>query len=113
MALLASTTEAIVTTAPIAGETGWMLGSRLGSEAEADFYGLIGAGEIEIEELHPEDWARVAELTEQYGDHPLGGFDASLVALAERLGLDTIATLDHRHFRAVRPMHVEAFTLVP
>ncbi len=90
-----------------------MLGSRLGSDAEADFYGLIGAGEIEIEELHPADWSRVAELTEQYGDHPLGGFDATLIAIAERLNINTIATLDHRHFRAIRPKHVTAFTLVP
>jgi hypothetical protein len=56
---------------------------------------------------------RVAELTAQYGDHPLGGFDASLIAVAERLGLDTIATLDQRHFRAVRPKHVDAFKIVP
>jgi predicted nucleic acid-binding protein len=39
--------------------------------------------------------------------------DASVVALAERRGLDVIATLDQRHFRAVRPRHVAAFTLVP
>jgi hypothetical protein len=56
---------------------------------------------------------RVAELTAQYGDHPLGGFDASLITVAERLGLDTIATLDQRHFRAVRPKHVDAFKIVP
>ena len=39
--------------------------------------------------------------------------DASVVALAERRGLEVIATLDQRHFRAVRPRHVPAFTLVP
>jgi predicted nucleic acid-binding protein len=39
--------------------------------------------------------------------------DASVVALAERHGLDTIATLDHRHFATVKPRHVAGFTLVP
>jgi len=34
-------------------------------------------------------------------------------ALAERLGLDTVATLDHRHFATVRPRHVARFRLVP
>ena len=32
---------------------------------------------------------------------PLGTTDASIVAIAERLGVTQIATLDHRHFGAV------------
>jgi predicted nucleic acid-binding protein len=59
------------------------------------------------------DWRRIADLTEQYADLPLGIVDASVVALAERRELDVIATLDHRHFATVRPRHIEAFTLVP
>jgi predicted nucleic acid-binding protein len=35
------------------------------------------------------------------------------VALAERLGEAKIATLDQRHFRTVRPAHVEALELRP
>lgn len=46
-------------------------------------------------------------------DLPLDLIDASLVAVAERLGLTTIATLDHRDFRVVRPTHCDAFELVP
>jgi predicted nucleic acid-binding protein len=103
----------LITTAPIVGETGWNLDKLLGAEEEAAFYRTVAAGEITVEELTAADWTRVAELTQQYGDHPLGGFDASLIAIAERLGLDTIATLDHRQFRAVRPRHLEAFKLVP
>ena len=36
-----------------------------------------------------------------------------MVALAERHELDTIATLDHRHFATVKPRHALGFTLVP
>jgi len=36
-----------------------------------------------------------------------------MIALAERLGAATIATLNKRHFGVVRPRHVESFTLVP
>jgi predicted nucleic acid-binding protein len=50
---------------------------------------------------------------EQYVDMPLGMADASLIASAERLGAHEIATLDRRHFGAVRPEHVESFTLLP
>ncbi len=39
--------------------------------------------------------------------------DASIVAIAERLGIRRIATFDRRHFTVVRPAHVETFTLLP
>jgi uncharacterized protein len=55
----------------------------------------------------------MADLAERYADLGLGGTDASLVAIAERLGIDRIATFDRRHFTVVRPAHVEAFTLLP
>lgn len=48
-----------------------------------------------------------------YDDLPLGTTDASVIALAERLGVREIATLDRRYFTAVRPHHIDAFTLLP
>jgi uncharacterized protein len=36
-----------------------------------------------------------------------------LVVLAERHGTTRILTLDERHFRAIRPLHADAFTLRP
>jgi predicted nucleic acid-binding protein len=39
--------------------------------------------------------------------------DASVVAVAERLGIGTVATLDRRHFTVVRPRHVDMFELLP
>jgi predicted nucleic acid-binding protein len=55
----------------------------------------------------------MAELIETYADLRLGTIDASVVAAAARLGMTTIATLDHRHFTVVRPRHTSAFTLLP
>lgn len=37
-------------------------------------------------------------LVEQYADLPLGTSDASAIALAERLNITEVATLDLRHF---------------
>ena len=54
-----------------------------------------------------------ADLVERYADFPLGGSDASVIAIAERLSITTILTTDRRHFAAVRPAHIEAFTLLP
>jgi predicted nucleic acid-binding protein len=53
-------------------------------------------------------------IAERYANINLGLADASLVALTERLATTTIATLDERHFRAVRPLAAgDAFTLLP
>lgn len=60
-----------------------------------------------------EDWDRIAELVDTYADLHLGGVDASLVAVAERLVATDVATLDRRHFSVVRPRHVQAFNLLP
>ena len=55
----------------------------------------------------------MAELVGTYADLPLGAVDASVVAVAERLGATTLATLDRRHFTVVRPRHTTAFALLP
>lgn len=53
-------------------------------------------------------------VAERYADIGLGLADASLVALAGRLETVAIATLDERHFRAVRPLAGgDAFRLLP
>lgn len=57
--------------------------------------------------------AAMVEPSGAYVDLPLGGTDASLIALAERLQQNTIATLDRRHFSVVRPAHVAGFQIVP
>ena len=64
-------------------------------------------------DLTATDLGRSAELVEQYSDMPLGATDACLVALAERLGIVELATLDRRHFTVVRPRHVDTLTLIP
>lgn len=66
-----------------------------------------------VVDLDREDYRRVRELIERYADLPLDIVDASVVAVAERLEETTIATLDRRHFSVVKPVHCEAFILVP
>jgi hypothetical protein len=51
----------------------------------------------------------MADLVLQYADFPLGTADASVIAVAERLGSIRVATIDHRHFRAVRPARCPRF----
>jgi predicted nucleic acid-binding protein len=66
-----------------------------------------------LEATTASDLTRMADLVRTYADFPLGAADASVVAIAERLGATRVATIDHKHFRAVRPAHCEAFELLP
>ena len=95
----------------VIAEATYLIGTRLGPDIEAQF--LRSLAHMHVECPTPDDWPRIADLVTQYGDFPLGGADASIVALAERLDIETIATLDDRHFSAVRPRHRKAFRLLP
>ena len=55
----------------------------------------------------------IKDDNETYADFPLGTTDTSVIALAERLRITEIVTLDHGHFAAVRPAHCKALTLPP
>jgi uncharacterized protein len=80
---------------------------------EAQFLESLATGDFEPVELVADDCTRIVELVKQYAGFPLGVTDASMIALAERLGVTEVATLDHRHFRGIAPRHVTAFTLQP
>jgi predicted nucleic acid-binding protein len=111
--LLSAAPRPLLVPALVITEVSYLLGERLGPHAVVAFARSLADGELVAEPVLDSDWERIAELMGQYADLPLGIVDASVVALAERRGLQVIATLDQRHFRAVRPKHVEAFTLVP
>jgi uncharacterized protein len=95
------------------GEVGYLLQSRVGPSAEVTFLKSFGGDGFRVAELADDDIQRMAELVETYLDLPLGIVDAAVVAIAERLRLPEVATIDHRHFSVVRPRHVPAFTLLP
>jgi uncharacterized protein len=103
----------ILVPGPVVAEVAYLLQNRGGTSAEASFLRALVDATLTHVNLEPADLARMVELVETYADFPLGATDASVVAVAERLGIAEIATLDHRHFRAIRPRHVSAFTLLP
>lgn len=101
----------LVIPALVLAEVSYLVGSRLGPKAEASF--LRGLGQIEVEPPTSDEWERIAELVDEYADLPLGGTDASVVALAERLDAGVVITLDRRHFTVVRTRHRRALDLLP
>lgn len=101
----------LVVPALVVAEVTYLIASRLGPAAEATF--LRGLGSLEVEAPMLEDWPAIGDLVERYADFPLGGTDASVAVLADRLGTDLIVTLDRRHFGVVRSKLGSAFRLLP
>lgn len=95
-------------------EVGYMLNREGGPRAEASFLQSMAAGDFTLVDLTRKDLGRMSELVLKYGDLPLGTTDASVIALAERLGVAEVATRRascgcpaqgrrSRHERTVRP----------
>ena len=103
----------LASTVPVIAETAWLLLDRSGARAQVRFLPMIASNRVTVVDLVAQDWLRIVELVEIYADLRLDVVDASTIAAAERLGQATIATLDQRDFRTVRPAHIEAFRLVP
>jgi uncharacterized protein len=112
-ALLETDAGPLITSALVIAEAAYMITRQIGTQGELALYDSILEGSLVVEDLVDEDWQRIRELVERYKDLPLGGTDASLIALAERFKAVRVATLDHRHFSVVRPQHCAAFQLLP
>ncbi|MFS1304308.1 PIN domain-containing protein [Streptosporangium longisporum] len=93
-------------------EAGWTINRHMGPAVHAQFLDLV-TEEFELVDLLPADVRRMAELVRLYRDARLDPADVSVVAIAERLGVTRIVTIDRRDFTLIRPLHVPAFTLLP
>jgi uncharacterized protein len=82
----------------------------------AEFCAAVAADELRVIEATPHDYRRMAELLTTYASLRLQVVDACIVALAERLDLREVATLDRRDLLVVAPRHLprgEHLTLLP
>ena len=93
-------------------EAAYLLQKRIGPHAEIALVESLTAPPWRVEGPGENDLARAIALMRQYVDLQLGVADALSVALAERLGETSVASLD-AHFRIVRPRHTNAFDVVP
>ncbi|WP_163550599.1 type II toxin-antitoxin system VapC family toxin [Candidatus Frankia nodulisporulans] len=102
VALMRRTPQPLLVPYPVLTEVCFMLEREKGTRAEAAFLRSISTGQISLIPLARQDLDRMVELVEKYSDFPLGAVDASVLAIAERLDADAIATFDRRHFSVVR-----------
>ena len=108
--------EALLVPSTVVAEACYLLDHRIGPHAEAAFLDELGDSSdhtFQLVDLVPQDIRRMAALVRTYADRRLGGTDASIIAIAERLNVGTIATVNRRDFDNVRPEHVPALLTVP
>src|SRR2546430_10048126 len=83
----------IIVLAPIVTEAAYFLQIEPGPAVEAAFLDALARSELIVEATTAQDFARMADLRRQYADFPLGTADASVIAVAERLGATHVATI--------------------
>ena len=103
--------EDLFTTPLVVAEIDHLVSRIGGASAATAFYGDLLSGAYVVE-WWPEAVMETVETAGRRQD--IGLADASLISLAARLGTTSVATLDERHFRTLRPLTGEAaFKLLP
>ena len=82
-------------------EVDYMVATHIGRAAQHAFLNDLAAGAFSVEWGEASDLERAHELCTRYRSLGLGLVDGSVIAIAERLGSEAIATLDLRHFGTV------------
>ncbi len=83
-------------------EVDYLLATQLGQEAEEAFLGDLADGSFRVAWGDERDLAAGKRIVQRHRALKLGLVDGVVIAMAERLGAEAIATLDLRHFGAVR-----------
>jgi predicted nucleic acid-binding protein len=110
---LARNRETIIVPGPVVVEVCYLILENLGPTSEIAFLRSLVNREMLLEQPAEKDLERSIQILQQYRDAQFGMVDATVMAMSERLGIQTVLTLDHRHFSIYRPPHVDTFILVP
>ena len=108
-----SETEAVVVSPFVIAELDYLVGTRLGVEAELAVGRELTSGAYVLPSIGAAELAECFDVVERYRDQEVGVADASLVVLAARYETQRILTLDRRHFEVLRPLGGGNFTLLP
>ena len=111
--LLSSDPDALILSPFVLAELDYLIATRAGVRDELKILSDVAAGVYTLAEFGPADVAQAAQVVERYQEMRIGLADASLVVLAARYRTTRLLTLDEKHFRVIRPLHADAFTLLP
>jgi predicted nucleic acid-binding protein len=112
--VLANIRRPMLVSPMVIAETDYLLTTRFGVTTANRFLADVGRGAWELVNGDAQDINDVVTINTRYQHLKLGATDCLNVVLAARQDMSVIFTLDHRHYRVVRPIHgPAAFTLLP
>lgn len=94
-------------------ELAYLVIRSLGYETLTTFLRYVAAQNLSLVLTVPQDLERAAEILEKYADSKIDYVDAMVMAIAERLEIKRILTVDRRDFSIFRPRHCDAFEIIP
>ena len=95
----------------VIAELDYLVSTRLGADAEQRVLAELASPAYVLALVDRDDLRACTELISRYAG--IGVPDASLLVLADRLGIDRVLTLDRRHFEAARTPSGRALAIVP
>lgn len=113
VAALEAETGLLITCEAAAQGADYLIGARLGVDAELAFLRDLAAGTYEVACMDLAEREQIREVALRYRDLQVGMADATLVVLAARLRTVRLLTLNERHFRAITPLYGESFLILP
>jgi len=113
LALAATIKTGFIVPVTVLPEAAYLIYDRLGHHVMREFIRQMNGPSWTIEAVQTNDLDRTLEILEKYQDNNLDFVDATLIAIAERLNIQRVLTLDQRHFRVIRPAHCAAFEILP
>jgi uncharacterized protein len=97
----------------VLAELDYLMARRAAVGAELNVLSDVASGIYTLAEFDRFDVGQAATIVDRYQQMDIGIADASLVVLAAKYRTTRLLTFDERHFRAIRPLHAAAFTLLP
>jgi len=97
----------------VLAEVAYLVGRSAGVSTVAAFLKGLSASRFRLIPLSETDVIRVSEILEEYKDSRIDFVDATVMAIAERLKITLILTLDQRDFRLFRPKHCQSLEILP
>jgi predicted nucleic acid-binding protein len=94
-------------------EAAHLIAKRISHRAMRLFLDKLRNPQWRIENVTSADYARAVEILTIYQDAELDFADGTIVAIGERMNVDTILTLHRRDFYMIRPLHTDHFTILP
>lgn len=89
----------------------YLVNNRLSPHLEIKFLEEINRN-FHLEPVKDIDILRITEILKKYENLNIGYVDASIIAIAERLKINKILTLDRKHFELITPKGFDRFDIL-